>query len=59
MAIPDYQSIMQPLLELVGRASEIKLADTLDPLTTHLGVGVSTERQFEIKKVDLDYFLEG
>jgi restriction endonuclease Mrr len=45
MSIPDYQSLMLPLLKLASDGQEHSLA-------------VSTVASYEIKKIDADYFAE-
>jgi restriction system protein len=38
MAIPDYQTIMLPLLQLLGDEKEHSLGDTVDALAAHFGL---------------------
>jgi len=45
MAIPDFQSIMLPLLELAGDGKERSLADSRDALAEVLGVGEEERRE--------------
>ena len=45
MAIPDFQSIMLPLLELAGDGKERSLADTRATLAEVLGVSEEERRE--------------
>ena len=66
MALPDYQSLMLPLLRLSADGSTHKFSDAVDNLADELGlsyddriefsVGVSTKGQYQIKQIDSDYF---
>jgi restriction system protein len=44
MSIPDFQSIMLPLIELTGDGKEHKLSETIDRLATHFQL-TDTERK--------------
>lgn len=65
MAIPDYETLMLPLLKIAGEANgeavEKFLIDGMQMagyMIDH-GVGVSIASTYEIKKIDSDFFEEG
>jgi restriction endonuclease Mrr len=45
MSIPDFQTIMLPLLELAGDGKEHKLSDAIDRLATHFNLTDSERRE--------------
>ncbi len=62
MSIPDFQSSMLPLLQLMGDGKEHpnqELTQALAELMSDYGVGVSTGRVYEVKRIDYDYFEDG
>jgi restriction system protein len=58
MAIPDYQSIMLPLLQFAGDGQEHALRATIPQLMIEFNIGVTSVGTYEIKRVDTDYFTE-
>jgi len=52
MAIPDYQSIMLPLLKLTGDGQQ------LAELMIEHNLGVTRKEVYEVKQIDSDYFSE-
>jgi restriction endonuclease Mrr len=62
MTIPDNQSIMLPILRLLGDRKEHhprEVVDTIAQCMIDTNVGVTTVSNYEVKKLDLDYFTEG
>jgi restriction system protein len=45
MAIPDYQSVMLPLLELAKDGAEHSLAEAIDKLTAHFKLTESEQNE--------------
>jgi restriction endonuclease Mrr len=56
MPIPDFQSLMLPLLEFAADGREHSLSEARDALAERLGVG--TTATYEVKRVDSYYFGE-
>ena len=59
--IPDFQSLMLPLLKRLADKEEHKFRNLIEKLTQCIidyGICVSTVNTYELKKVDGDYFGE-
>ena len=56
MPIPNFQSLMLPLLELAADGRERSLSEARDALAARLGVG--TTATYEVKRVYSYYFGE-
>lgn len=61
MTIPDYQSLLLPLLKVVADQQAYTLriiCKRLKDLVIDFGVGFSTGQVFKVKQLDSDYFSE-
>ena len=45
MAIPDYESLMLPLLQCLGRCEEVAFAEVVDELAKHFGLSEEEQEQ--------------
>jgi restriction system protein len=62
MAIPDFQSIMLPLLKLCADGQEHTNREAIDALTQNFSLSEEEQKQLlpsgQLKRLDLDYFTE-
>ena len=60
MAIPDFQSLMHPLLEAHNDGKEHKNRDLVNALADQFNysIGVASASNYEVKRIDTDYFAD-
>lgn len=74
MGVPDFQSYMTPLLQLMRDGQERRITDIFEEMASHFGlsddgnelaqllidhnIGVTSKQTYVIKRIDEDYFSE-
>lgn len=58
MAIPDFQSVMRPVLVTVQNGVPLPLNELRERVMVENNLGVSVKQVYEVKQLDSDYFAE-